>query len=90
MAPIATEAGGGEPDYEQMYEKEVLDVTGEIQNFEKGKTVTCPECGQAIGQPYGPKTWVCATCNRLHLDKEAGDREPPEREKGQAGLNEFL
>jgi len=77
-------------DYDEVYDGEVFIVTDEISNFEKGKTLSCPNCDHSIGLPYGEKTWKCYGCLAVHVDEEGGDREPPERDEGQTGLNQFL
>lgn len=66
----------------------MVDVTDDVEEYEKGKTFEC-ECGQGFGVSYGTDSVVCPSCDKVVVDSNAGDREPPEREGGQTSLGEW-
>lgn len=65
------------------------DITEEVENYQHGKTMECP-CGQGIGVHYGELFITCAGCGLTMVDFKCGKREPPERDKDQASLGQFV
>lgn len=81
-----------------LVERDTIDATERIEEYEKGKTLTC-DCGQGIGVGYGTKSVKCADCNSVLVDHKAGDRggvsddgdsDKPEDNVEQTGLGDFM
>ena len=69
--------------------EEQVDVTDEIEQYAKGKTVECV-CGAGIGVPYGDMYIPCYACGRTLVDEEAGAREPPKTDDEQMTLGGYM
>lgn len=77
-----------EKELEIVYGEDYVDVTDGVQCYEKGKTFTC-ECGLGHGVEFEIPAVKCPRCSRYCVDKDAGERSPPERDKSQKGLTDF-
>lgn len=73
---------------EKIYGEDFVDVTEGVTCYEKGKTFEC-ECGQGFGTKFDEVAVKCPSCQRMVVDRDAGEREPPQREKGQTGLHQW-
>lgn len=73
---------------EAVYGEDYVDVTDDVQCYERGKTFKC-ECGQDFGTDFERFAIKCPTCSRHCVDTDTDSRGPPKREKGQAGLGEW-
>lgn len=72
----------------ELYGEDYVDVTDGVTCYEKGKTFEC-ECGQGFGTDFGKFSVKCPSCLRMVIDRDADEREPPQREEGQTGLSEW-
>lgn len=75
--------------YRLVYGDDYVDITPRVTLYEKGKVFKC-DCGQDIGIELNKPAVKCEGCGRYNVDKEAEDREPPNRGQNQSGLGDFL
>jgi len=76
----------GKPEYKFLKRSdETVDVTEGVECYENGKVFRC-ECGQGIGVPLNKKSEKCYSCNKICVDREYDEREPPDRDEEQTGL----
>ena len=69
-------------------EDELVDVTDDVESYEKGKTFRC-ECGQGFGVPFDTTMVICPSCGKKVVDLDWEDRSPPERHKEQSAITEW-
>jgi predicted RNA-binding Zn-ribbon protein involved in translation (DUF1610 family) len=54
----------------QVYGKDYVDVTDQVEHYEHGKTFAC-DCGQDFGVVYEESHWKCPTCSRMVVDRKS-------------------
>lgn len=69
-------------------DEDVVDVTDEVMEYERGKVFEC-ECGQGFGVDFDVRMVRCPKCGSVVVDTEWEDRSPPDRDRGQSSLSEW-
>lgn len=69
-------------------EDELVDVTGDVTCYDRGKTVNC-ECGHGIGVQFSTKIIRCHACGAVLVDRQHDEREAPDRGKSQSSLSKW-
>lgn len=65
-----------------------IDITDDIKVYEKGKTVTCPECSQGIGTFKDTRIIDCAGCDMMLVDMDY-DKRMEQKPRGQQSITRW-
>lgn len=77
---------------QDIFGENAVDVSDEVEVYENGKTMECPDCGSGTGLEKGAVSWKCYECCKTLVDSEwhkREDQEPVEESGGQMKLGEF-
>ncbi len=77
---------------EELFGEDAVDVSDEVEVYDNGKTMECPECGAGTGVKKDMVAWECYDCGKMLVDTEFDSREnetPVGASGGQMELGDF-